>query len=222
MDELGDESSGDDEEEETSVRPYMALLQGFTDNSAPKSKRRKLDHQSSTAVAPNHDLSQSKEEDTPLADGDVDEADEAGDQEDVAEEALGDGSSDEEEDPSDPYDTHFANPDENASAKAVAAVKRNEWSTTRSLLRPWRATYMNPSDDKAEIPTRPANLDGLKLKQKLKETAPKKLSNFSEMEKSFASLLFEYRDILHCDRTVKDSQALRQLVCLHAMNHVFK
>lgn len=211
----------------------MALLQGFTDNNVPQAKRRKLAHQS-TSAAPAHVSSQPEGEDE-VEDGDgdddeqdeterdVDQVDEAEGNPDDAEEPLEGDSSDDEDDSSDPFDAHFANPDEKLSNKAIEAAKENEWTTTRSLISPWRVAYMTPSSgEKVEMPTRPNNVDALNLKQKLKETASKKISTMSDVEKSFGSMLFGYRDILHCDRTVKNSQALRQLVCLHALNHVFK
>jgi len=222
-----DMSEDDFDEEAAPVRPYMALLQGFTDDNAPNAKRRKLDHSSSKAAnidmeAPEDEDDDESEDEGKAQDVDaVDEPEEAGPEMD--EQPLEDDSSDDEEEATDPFDVHFARPDEEKSAMSVKAAKSGEWTTKRALFKPWRATFQQPGTDvNVEIPSHATSLEPYGLKKKLKETAAKHLTNLSEVEQGIAPMLFGYRDILHCDRTVKDSQALRRMVCLHALNHVFK
>ncbi|KAI6784430.1 U3 small nucleolar RNA-associated protein 25 [Emericellopsis cladophorae] len=217
----------DDDEEAAPVRPYVALLQGFTDDNAPNAKRRKLDHSSSKAAnidmeAPEDGNDDESEDEGKTQDADaVDEPEDAGPEMD--EQPLEDDSSDGEEEATDPFDIHFARPDEEKSAMSVKAAKSGEWTTKRALFKPWRATFQQPGTDaNMEIPSHTTSLEPYGLKKKLKETAAKHLTNLSEVEQGIAPMLFGYRDILHCDRTVKDSQALRRMVCLHALNHVFK
>lgn len=139
------------------------------------------------------------------------------------EDPLGEDSSDDEEVSTDPFDTHFAHPDEELSSKRVQAVKKGEWASKRAVTKPWRATYMYPgSEDSFTAPSSVSHLDDLRLKNKLKETASRKMAEFGDIEKGLAPILFGYRDVLYCDRTVKDSESLRRMVCLHALNHVFK
>lgn len=201
------------------MRPYMALLQGFNDDSAPKAKRRKLDHEKPSQVP----ATATQDEQMDDADRDIDQVEEPEDPAIDPEEQPEDDSSDEEEDSSDPFDAHFAHADEKLSAKSVQALKKGEWTTKRALLNPWRATYMLPgSQEDFEAPQPASGPDSLRLKQKLKETASKKIAKFSDAEKNLGPLLFGYQDLLHCDRTVRNSQSLRQLVGLHALNHIFK
>lgn len=223
------DSEDDDEDDKATARPYMALLQSFNDSSAPKAKRRKLDPQD----APLNTLkeSDSDEESSEGSDGegegsekDVDRVEEA--EEDPtadADEEPEDDDSEDEEEHTDPFDVHFAHADEDLVAKRVKAVKASDWSTKRALMQSWRATITHPSSDSGlEVPEPVTGLDGFKLKQKLKETAARKIGDLDAVHRNLSPLMFEYRDVLHCDRSVRNSEQLRQLTCLHALNHVFK
>lgn len=220
------EEEDEQEEEAAPVRPYMALLQGFnqekeSDASSRKNKRRKLDNGKSAAAQPASDSE--ADEQQPEDGKDVDQAED--DAEEPAEEdvALDDDSDDDDE--ADPFVTHFDHPDEQLSARRVQAVKKGEWATKRTLVAPWRVTQMQPGESVADdVPAPVSGLDGFRLKKKLRESAEGKMGGkkFGEIEKKLGPMLFGYRDMLYCDRTVKDSQALKQLTCLHALNHVFK
>lgn len=192
----------------------MALLQGFNDESAPSAKRRKMDHQTANEDS-SQDLSEDENQDKDM----VYEAEEP----DNEIEVQSDDSGDEEQDSTEPFDTHFAHPDEERCLNRVEAAKKGEWSTKRAMVQPWRATFQTPgSDESSDIPQPATGLESFNLKQKLRDIAIKKMLKFGDIEKSLGPLLFNYRDVLHCDRTVRNSRAMRQMVCLHALNHVFK
>ena len=195
----------------------MALLQSFNESKGPQAKRRKLVHQGASAEESDGESAGSAGAGEQRED--IDEVDEPENLD--ADDAEDEPDSEDEENLTDPFDTHFAHPDDQVVAKGVNAVKRDEWNTSRALLSPLRATTMAAgSENRLAIPS-PTGIDSLKLKKKLQETA-------NTMEKQDTSLravlplLFGYQDILHCDRTVKNSKGLRQAVCLHALNHVFK
>jgi U3 small nucleolar RNA-associated protein 25 len=222
---VDEDESDDDDEEAPPVRPYVALLQGFTDDSAPDPKRRKQAHSSAPPVEIEMEEDEDEDDDQGKDQAEdvdaVDEPEETGPEMD--EQPMEDDSSDEDDEPTDPFDVHFARPDEDKSTKAVKAAKQGQWTTKRALFKPWRATMQQPGTDVAvQMPAHASNLESYGLKKKLKETAAKHLTNLSEVEEGIAPLLFNYQDILYCNRTVKDSQALRRMVCLHALNHVFK
>ncbi|KAF5025212.1 hypothetical protein F66182_2678 [Fusarium sp. NRRL 66182] len=226
MEDVDSEDEDDDDEEAASSKPYITLLQSFNNgSSAPNAKRRKLDHQESSQPQPEEDLSsdedrKSYDED---AERDIDRAEEEhGDQ---IEEQLDDedDDSEDEENPTDPFDVHFAHPDDDIVAKKVKAVQKEEWATKRALLQNFRATIMYPNSDAgSEVPKPIAGLDGLQLKQKLKETSSRKIGEFDSVQRTLSPLLFNYNDVLFCNRTVQNSDSLRELTCLHALNHVFK
>lgn len=195
----------------------MALLQGFNDTAAPTAKRRKLGHDSSKSAPEAAAPPAPEAEDS---DRDID-AVEGGDDIDAGVEEQPEDDSEDEEDFSDPFDLHFAHADEKTYTERVKAVKAGEWTTTRAMVKPWRATFQHPGSE-STIPSPATDLGSFKLKQKLTETAKRKISKFGDTEKSLGPLLFNYRDVLHCDRTVRNAQSMRQLVCLHALNHVLK
>lgn len=223
------DSENEDEDDKPAARPYMALLQSFSETSAPKAKRRKIEHDEPAASKIEQDESGeesdegSKEEES---DQDIDQADEADD--DAAAEADeqfedDDDDSEDEGDYVDPFDTHFAHAKEDLVAKRVKAMQADDWATKRALVQSLRATIMYPNSDAGPEPPKPVSgLDSLKLKQKLKEIASRKIGDFTKSQQNLGSLLFNYRDVLHCDRSAKNADKLRQLTCLHALNHVFK
>ncbi|EHK45035.1 hypothetical protein TRIATDRAFT_79898 [Trichoderma atroviride IMI 206040] len=230
---LNDVASDDDEQQAT-ARPYMALMQKFHDSSAssaPSAKRRKISHAEPSSRSPSPSPAQEQSEDEEEEESnskreDIDEADEeeGGGEEDQTggvEDAADD--SDDEIDATDPFDAHFANPDQQISAPAVTAAKKGEWATSRAMIQPWRAVVVSPDTNSTDpIPQPISGLGGLKLKQKLRETAKEKMSNLDTAQKALAPLLFGYKDILYCDRSVENSHKMRQTVCLHALNHIFK
>lgn len=195
----------------------MTLLQGFGDSSAPNAKRRKVDHEDTSDGRDAMDAEQEGE-----GGRDVDAVDEPEDPAIGLEEQPEDDS-DVEADATDPFDVHFAQPNEETMSSMVKAVKSGDWTTKRALMQSWRATVMSPGTDSAcEPPQLISSLDSLRLKQKMKETASKKIGELNAVQRAFGSVIFDYRDILHCDRTVSNSDQLRQMTCLHALNHIFK
>ncbi|CAM1500882.1 Fc.00g100440.m01.CDS01 [Cosmosporella sp. VM-42] len=219
-----DVDSEEEEDEKVAARPYMVLLQSFNEPNAPQAKRRKLEHREPSppkASKPELDEQSNEESDEEDAEKDIDRVEEA--EEDPADEEPEDEDSEDEADFTDPFDVHFAHADEDIVAKRIKAVEKAEWTTKRAMVQPWRATLMGPNSDAgSEVPKPVSGLDGFKLKQKLKETATRKIGSFGPMERNLSPLLFDYRDVMHCDRTVSNSDQLRQLTCLHALNHVLK
>lgn len=229
---LNDVASDDDEQQAT-ARPYMALMQKFHDSSAssvPSAKRRKITHAepSSRSPSPAQEQSEDDEEEEKESDPKREDVDEADEEEEEGEDQTGgveDAADDSEDevDATDPFDAHFANPDQQISAPAVTAAKKGDWTTSRAMIQPWRAAVVSPDTNSTDpIPQPISGLGGLKLKQKLRETAKEKMGNLDAAQKAFAPLLFGYKDILHCDRSVENSHKMRQTVCLHALNHIFK
>ncbi|KAF4977053.1 hypothetical protein FZEAL_6370 [Fusarium zealandicum] len=223
---MEDVDSEDDDDQKAASKPYMSLLQSFTESNAPQAKRRKLDHGESSQ--PQNEDSSSDEDGEKAGDEDaekdIDRAEEEPEDQGVEDQLEGDDEdSEDEENPTDPFDVHFAHPDDDLVAKRVKAVQKGDWTTKRALIQSLRATVMHPSSDVGSEVLKPiASLEGLNLKQKLKETATRKIGEFDDSQRTLSPLLFNYSDVLHCDRTVRNSDSMRQLTCLHALNHVFK
>ncbi|PFH62723.1 hypothetical protein XA68_12151 [Ophiocordyceps unilateralis] len=221
-DEVGSTASDEGDEKQPS-HPYQALLQSFHD-AAPKAKRRKLEHEGTPGKSLNSPPSRTEEDPGPEVEhDDVDRAEEEGEDDGIDTEPHDVSDSENEDDSPDPFDVHFARPDEASVSKAIEAVTHGQWATKRAPIQPLRATLMSPGSEARFDALAPiSQLDGLRLKQKLKQTAAKQLGTLDESQRVLAPLLFDYLDVLYCDRTVTNSDSLRRLVCLHALNHAFK
>ncbi|KAF5684794.1 u3 small nucleolar RNA-associated 25 [Fusarium circinatum] len=199
------DSEDDDDEHTTSSKPYMALLQSFNnESSAPDAKRRKLNHKNSTQSQPEEDSSgeesqaDDQDEDT---EKDIDRAEDEAEEE-VEEKLDDEEDSEDEENPTDPFDVHFARPNDDTVSQRVKSVQKNDWATKRALLQNMRATILHPrSDTGSETPKPIAGLEGLQLKQKLRETSSRKIGDFDALQRNLGPLLFDYNDVLFCDRT---------------------
>ncbi|TEA13970.1 U3 small nucleolar RNA-associated protein 25 [Colletotrichum sidae] len=221
-----DEEASEDETPQTS-RPYMALLQGFTESSEPSAKRRKLDvGKSQDTSEPDADTSDDEDDEQGGQGKDLDRVDEQ--EEDAAsdqEEAEQESDDEDDVDASDPFDSHFAAPEEDLYTKKIKAIQSNGWAPKRTMTKISKAVVMHPQLEGSEAPAVPSpisSLDSLKLKQKLKESSAPKMAPLDSLQQAMAPVLFNYNDILFDNRNVKNSEGLRQLVCLHAVNHVFK
>ncbi|KFY16638.1 hypothetical protein V492_01186 [Pseudogymnoascus sp. VKM F-4246] len=212
-----EEISDDDDIVEASVKPYAALLQSLTADSAPAAKRRKLDTSSGQQVA-----QESDDEDEEITNVDDVEEEEEG-PETAVEGALDE---DDDEDASDPFEANFANPDSNVLSRRLNNLKNGVWSPKKIVVKNvGKAVVAVPEKDAPEQATLPAAINGpagLVLKKKLIDPVTKQRGSFDPLEQNMAASIFNYRDILFCDRTAANAENLRRLTCLHAVNHIFK
>ncbi|KAF4538154.1 Digestive organ expansion factor predicted [Lasiodiplodia theobromae] len=210
-----DLSSDDDEEDDqpaTVARPYSALLQSLQQDipEGPKKKRRKLDHQSA-ATSPPVEL-----------EGEAEPEDEADEDDAAAPEDAADADDDDEEDISDPFEAHFARPEENELAAKLKAVSEKRWETRKSQV-PGLGRCATLTPGAAEPPKKAVSSpEHLKIKRKLAARAKELMPEFNDLQKGLAAPLFAYQDILFGARTPQNAESLRQITCLHALNHIFK
>ncbi|KAL1639800.1 rRNA-binding ribosome biosynthesis protein utp25 [Diplodia intermedia] len=204
---------GEDDQPAAVARPYSALLQSLQQDipEGPKKKRRKLDRQS-TATPP------------PAGPEDVAEPEDDADEDDAA--ALEDSANvdddDDEEDISDPFEAHFARPDENELARKLKAVSEKRWETRKSQVPSLgRCAVLTPGA--ADPPKKAVSSpEHLKIKRKLATRAKELMPQFNDVQKGLAAPLFAYQDVLFGARTPENAESLRQITCLHALNHISK
>lgn len=215
--------SEDDEPKVAFVRPYVALMKSFAETETPKAKRRKLDlAQAQEEAAHDGDAGSLHE------DGQEDAADRVDDGPDEeAEDAIApDDTPDDDEQPdvSDPFETHVSSPDESVLARQLEALRNNDWTVKKVTSNSTKMVFTLPRTEPDAGPVVPtcASPSDLKLKQRLAETAMALRPTFDSTEQKFAPLLFQYYDILFCERTVQTAESLRRMACLHAVNHIFK
>ena len=136
------------------------------------------------------------------------------------------------------FDKHFGNPDENELTKRLKKIAENEWSTKKleagpaKAANPWKAQKPShtdtgrgvlqvlSTDEKALERPRFKSTRNIGLKSKLVENAQKQIGDFNDLEQTIAPSLFSYQDLLFGARTVQNADRLRNLTCLHALNHI--
>lgn len=209
-----DIETSDDEDEEAAptLSAYEALLQSFASETPRETKRRKLEH----APEP-----ETIEEQEVLLENDdvVDEAEEG------PETAIEGVLDEDEEDASDPFETHFADPDDNELARKLKSIQDQQWRTQKlTIPQLGNAIFRLPQSGSSEVSTSPSisGFGDLKLKQKLFNVASKQRPILDVLEQTIAPLVFNYQDVLYCERSLENQEVLRRLTCLHAVNHIFK
>ncbi|KNG47994.1 duf1253-domain-containing protein [Stemphylium lycopersici] len=219
-------SDDDDDDEEEEAQPisnaYAALLQSFSTRDAasdgPRKKRRKLGHDESSGQAgplhPEEDLSNPEADDTAR--------DQEAEQDDPDNEEL-EGEDNEEQQLENAYEKHFANPDENELATRLKRMATNQWSSQKLDRGTGSAKgvgIIQVPSDQVQPPKKLKSIRDVQLKARLVENAQKKIGNFNELEQAVAPSIFGYQDLLFGARTVQNAGRLRDIACLHALNHI--
>lgn len=227
-----DEEVEDEEEQKQPTQAYLSLMKSLAENAPNKAKRRKLDHTSSTEDAPN------PKEPEPVPEAKTEEAEDsepqdAGDDPDFVDDAEGeedqaeDGAiedlfdEDDDLDAEDPFEVHFDSPKDDVVQPRVKSIQEGGWKTQRAIQNSMRIQLSTPNTEQP-LPGPMTGIADLKLKKKLKESLASKREKFDAVEQTIAPLLFNYQDLLYCDRTVSGGQSVRRMACLHALNHIFK
>lgn len=145
--------------------------------------------------------------------------------EDAGLEGQVEGDDTEEADLTDPFESHFANPDPQLLLPRLQAIKDCKWvstatTTTQDLRRQCSVPLSGP-DASLDVPVVKA-FESLTIKRRLVASGQQIWSNLDATEGEVASSMFAYRDVLFGSRTIDNATRLRELVVLHALNHVFK
>ncbi|KAI1156864.1 DUF1253-domain-containing protein [Nemania diffusa] len=219
-----DASISDAEETPATTQPYMALMQSLAKDSASSTahnaKRRKLDHRPQKDEVPS--IVEEEKEAGDAEERDVDLVEEP-EEEPVNEIEPEDDEDD--DDATDPFEAHFANPDSAEYNARLKGIQSNLYQPNQLETNGWRILRGTPGQDSDQTLQPPATLPGpsnLKLKHRLVETANKLRSTFDNLEQVLYPITFGYQDLLFCGRNANNSQNLRRMACLHAVNHIFK
>lgn len=210
-------SEDEDDAPAAPVRSYAALMQSLAAEVGPQAKRRKLQHDSNSRARENED-----DQEVAIEEFDPEEVEEGPE---TATDGLIAEDEDEVEDSSDPFEAHFADPDENVLAQRLKSIQKSQWHTQKTLLpNVGKALLSTPQSDGLNdiAPSLASGPEALKLKQKLVGIITKQKPSFDDLEQSIAPLIFSYQDVLYCERKPANAESLRRLSCLHAINHVFK
>jgi len=212
---MGTDSESEDEqaEESTKVKPYNVLLEFLASSRAKddthKSKRRKIDRAATRDIIA-EDVG-----------SDIDVADEEAEGEGDADEAF-QQSDDEDESPVDPFEIHFASPS-SETLKGIGPTLEKEWQSIKlSIPGIGRGAQTIPKGSQPLHGKKFDTVKSLHLKKRLASPFQEKNGELSEFQKAFSQYVFSYQDLLFAGRTVRNSDELRRMYCLHALNHIFK
>lgn len=225
-----DSDEDDEEEEKQTAQPYMSLMRSLVESAPHKAKRRKLDHSQA------EDMEAPRAEATPEPAQNEGEDEGVGGQRDVdlveePEESPADAApedlfdEDDDLDSSDPFEAHFTEPNVDEVQLRLRAIQASNWRMDRTLTKSTRVFLQTPdveSTDAKALLAPISAISELKLKKRLQESMAPKHAKLDQVEQTIAPLLFNYQDLLYCNRTVSESQGIRRMACLHALNHIFK
>jgi U3 small nucleolar RNA-associated protein 25 len=228
------EDDEDDEEEEVAPagKAYGALLASLKrpeDDEGRSRKRRKLEAPAEVPMVaeesgdesnaePGLEVDEASDDD----DEDDEEAQELAAAADASSETLQD---DDEEDASDYFEAHFANPDDNELTARLKDIQNAEWRTEKQSVYQKGSLTLTLPKSSPDVATRRQNYKStsdIPLKQKLVETAKKHIGTFDDVQRTIAPHMLSYTDLLVANRTAANAESLRNLACMHALNHVLK
>jgi U3 small nucleolar RNA-associated protein 25 len=214
-----DDAASDEEEEEAQPisNAYASLLQSFssrnTGSDEHRKKRRKLGHDE-----PEPDVEVDDESSTLKAEDAVAEEEE----EEMDNDEVSDEDDQEEQKLEQAYERHFANPDENELAMRLKRIAANQWTSQKLDRKPGLgAGVLQVPSDEVKTPVRKLrSVRDVELKARLVENAQKRIGTFDELEQAITPSIFGYQDLLFGARTVQNASRLRDITCLHALNHI--
>jgi U3 small nucleolar RNA-associated protein 25 len=115
------------------------------------------------------------------------------------------------------------NPDETELATRLKRIATNQWSSQkldRAAGSAQGVGVLQIPTAEAKAPRKLKSIRDVPLKGRLVANAQKKIGNFTEIEQAIAPSIFGYQDLLFGARTVQNASRLRDITCLHALNHI--
>lgn len=219
-------SDDDISEDEPKTRAYNTLLSSFELplDSHRKRKRRKIEKE--TIIEPElhnndgrstFDVESVQGDAIEEEDGDGDEAD--GEDSEVATDLN------EDDDAKDPFETRFASPDNNELSTGLKHVQAREWKTEKGTSSSGSSILASaPQCVAANFLRRPTirTLEDIYLKKRLVSPAGNEMASLNSAQQEIAPYMLSYCDLLFGARTPENAASLRQITCLHVLNHVLK
>jgi U3 small nucleolar RNA-associated protein 25 len=227
---------GESDNHSSPQNSYNALLQSFGQvyqQDEPRRKRRRLDagmkrsrkSQFSSGEAGSvggEDKVHWSEEKSPSDDEAVISANEESEVEDNMD-GAGQG---DDEDSGNPFEWHFAAPDEHCLTSWIKSILDEGWATKRQAFAAMgQCLSNNPVVAIGESsPSEPyhKNSKDLPLKKRLIGPFVRENPQLSDIQQAVASPILRYQDLLFGARTVDNAAELRSIACVHALNHIFK
>ncbi|PNS19564.1 hypothetical protein CAC42_7408 [Sphaceloma murrayae] len=232
-------SSDDDEAAEATPSAYSTLLQTLSrsghDRGQPRKRRklstRELDGEVLSNAEPMekllHNVIASEHEDLDESDEVASLAsaaqgqDESLDHEEAELVEEGNRESDYDQDDHDPFTERFA-VDEKVT-ELVRSIGGKKWLSTVKERGGWKYVWQHPDvPGRNRTESKYRSIEDLVLKQRLKHPATTLSLSGGPETSELLTTIFNYQSLLHGGRTPSNGSYLRDLTCLHALNHVLK
>lgn len=216
-----DLSEEDEEEAAPAVKAYNTLIASFAqpqDEDGRRRKRRKVEGDEPNTNGESALEAEEVELQTLQDDDEEEERDEA-----LADE-LANGLEDE-EDAADPFEVHFASPDDNELSRRLKSIQATEWKYEKQDLGNIGTAMVSAPEcvegsvlRKSTVKT----VGGLPLKNRIQTATRKIMEGLDNTQQALAPYMFNYQDLMAGDRTPQNANSLRNIISLHAINHILK
>lgn len=223
-DQLDIEDSDMSENEAPIKTAYADLLTSLkTDDSFPSERpaKRRRTHEREDAVIDGSGTSQAEPSDEEeILDGEVEaeiESHESDD--DMLDERVEDGAT---EASTDPYTLHFEVAEGATFLTSLQEVKDDQRTQERSIVDKMVMTKSTLKSSVQRVAHHKSNAPDVTLKPRLKRSAASTISNLNSLQELLLSSIPDYADLLFCGRTHSNAKSLREVIALHAVNHVLK
>jgi U3 small nucleolar RNA-associated protein 25 len=222
-DEVEDHISSESEseiDEIKEVRPYNTLLQSLNvsldQQDHPRKRQKTNHHKLETSIKAIEDPKPHDDDHLGEVVEDIEEP-----QDEIDENSY---ESDEDEEQTNIFQKHFENQDTEYLESRISSLQTSGWTYQKhSFGKTGKCTSYTPNNTTFEKLSPDLKVYvALNLKSRLQETSNRILDSYGETERLLLPYIFSYRDILFGARTVKNSENLRSLMAIHAVNHVFK
>lgn len=219
-----DDEIDDDEEVQPTHNAYATLMQELAHNRSrdePRSKRRKLRHETADQGEPLMDNLDTEHGSSHDFDAENTEGAESGTSDEMSEDDAEDDVDETAQEIA--YEKHFANVNEKDLALCLKRIADSQWSGRKlEGSKRGRGVIQIPSDEEESQNRRKIrSTHDLQLKARLIDNAQKVVGAFKdEVEQAIAPSIFGYQDVLFGARTVQNAGRLRDITCLHALNHI--
>ena len=126
----------------------------------------------------------------------------------------------------DPYEKHFDSHHEGELKASLHSLENAQCKTILSRDNELgRLVHVIPSGSSAKkrkLADFAGDVQNFSVKKRLIDPAEKVVKNLSALQRSLSSCIFNYEDILFTGRSPNNAAHFRDLVALHAANHVYK
>ncbi|GMM36178.1 rRNA-binding ribosome biosynthesis protein [Saccharomycopsis crataegensis] len=232
-DNIGEEPSGAMSLENNPRQAYDALMVLLDNGKDEKKTTKKSEKNTAKVQVIDGNIPGNEDEETEYGIEDIDEDEESVKKEDEEDQNdLSEDEEDEEDDEasSDPFEYHFANPQESILENFEQQVSKDstlKWQSTKTSTSDKQYMAIGQSAPIEEQLSKgkqnirlDGNLEQFKIKSRM--NIPFDDANITNSQKLILDSVFKYKDVVFPYQHYKDESSIRDLYAAHAVNHIYK